>query len=139
MNKLISDVRGEAAAYWALAVAAVVALIALAMWILPNYNVWQQNLAGQAELARAEQNRQIRIQEAEAELAASKLDAQSEVERARGVAEANEIIADGLGGPEGYLRYLWITQLSKNGQNVVYVPTETGLPILEAGRTPPLE
>jgi hypothetical protein len=30
------------------------------------YNIWEQGLAGQAELKRAEQNRQISIQEAQA-------------------------------------------------------------------------
>src|SRR5882757_3859937 len=76
------------------------------MYGCPQYNVWQQGLAGQAELKRAEQNRQIRVQEAHARLESSKLDALSEVERAKGVAQANEIVADGLGGAEGYLRYL---------------------------------
>ncbi|MEO1028719.1 MAG: membrane protease subunit [Pseudomonadota bacterium] len=99
----------------------------------PNYNVWAKGMQGRAELKQAEQNRQIRIEEAQAELEAAKLDALAEIERAKGVAEANKIIADGLGGAEGYLRYLWINQLSRNNQNVIYVPTEAGIPILEAG------
>lgn len=100
----------------------------------PQYNVWQQGKEGEAQLRKAEQNRQIAIQEAEAVKASATLLAQAEVERAKGVAEANAIIADGLGGPEGYLRYLWINKLSENGQNVIYIPTETGMPILEAGK-----
>lgn len=91
--------------------------------LFPLYRVWSEEMRGRAELARAEQNRRIAV-----------LDAQAEVARARGVAEANQIIAEGLGGPDGYLRYLWIQQLSQNGQSVIYVPTEAGLPILEAGR-----
>jgi hypothetical protein len=100
-----------------------VLILALFAGLFPLYRVWSEEMRGRAELARAEQNRRI-----------AALDAQAEVARARGVAEANQIIAEGLGGPEGYLRYLWIQQLSRNGQNVIYVPTETGLPILEAGR-----
>ncbi|MCR9222857.1 MAG: hypothetical protein NXH70_02210 [Hyphomonas sp.] len=100
----------------------------------PNYTVWQQGKAGEAQLRKAEQNRQIKIQEAEAIKASATLLAEAEVERAKGVREANQIIAEGLGGPEGYLRYLWINQLSENGQNVIYIPTETGMPILEAGK-----
>ena len=50
------------------------------------------------------------------------------------MAEANAIVAEGLGGPEGYLRYLWIQSLGENGQDVIYIPTEAGLPILEASR-----
>ena len=104
------------------------------MWGCPKYNVWQQDLAGQAELAKARQNRQIRIEEASAEREAAKLDAEAEVERARGVAEANTIVADSLGGPEGYLRYLWIQKVASATNDTIYVPTEAGLPILEASR-----
>ncbi len=103
----------------------------------PIYNVWNQGLAGEAELARAEQNRQIAINEAKAKKESAVFLADSEIERARGVAEANRIIADGLGGPEGYLRYLYIEGLKEaeaNGDKVIYIPTEAGLPILEANR-----
>lgn len=103
----------------------------------PVYNVWSSGLGGQAELKRAEQNRQIKIQEAHAAYESSKLLAQAEVERAKGVAQANEIIAGGLGGPEGYLRYLYIHAISENHNNqFIYLPTEAGLPILEAKRLP---
>lgn len=121
---------------WIAVFAVIAILIAVLMWTLPYYSVWQQGLAGQAELKRAEQNRQIAVQEAQAKLESSKLLAQSEVERARGVAEANKIIADGLGGAEGYLRWLWIDALNHpdKGSQIIYVPTEAGLPILEAGK-----
>jgi|SRR6185295_5918014 len=101
----------------------------------PKYNVWQQNLVGEAELARASQNRQIKIQEAQAAKDAARFLADAEVARAEGVRQANKIIAEGLGGPDGYLRYLWIHALEE-GKNlqVIYVPTETNLPILEAAR-----
>ena len=111
-----------------------VGLVAAAMVIAPQWNVWRADLAGKAALAEAKNARRVAIEEAEAQLEAAKFYAQAEVERARGVAEANAIIADGLGGPEGYLRYLWINQLGENGQDVIYIPTEAGIPILEAGR-----
>jgi regulator of protease activity HflC (stomatin/prohibitin superfamily) len=114
------------------AIAAV--FIAGLMWGLPQYGVWQQELAGRAELVRAEQNRRIAVLEAQARLEAEELNAQAEITRAHGVAEANAIVAEGLGGPEGYLRYLWIQSLGENGQDVIYIPTEAGLPILEASR-----
>ena len=98
--------------------------------------VWNAETAGEAELAQARQNRQIATLEAEAKLESAKLLAQAEVERAKGVAEANRIVADGLGGPEGYLRYLYIENLSASQGQIIYVPTEGGLPILEAGRRP---
>lgn len=105
-------------------------------YVYPKYRVWQQRLEGEAELARAQQNRQISIQEAEAKKEASKALAEAEVERAKGVAQANHIIADSLQGHEEYLRYLWIDKLSEGSQReVIYVPTEASLPILEATRS----
>lgn len=112
-------------------------LVGLGMWGCPVYNVWEQQLAGEAELKRAEQNRQIKIQEAKAvEESAVHLKA-AEVTRAEGVAAANKIIGDSLHQNEDYLRYLWIHNLAeaeKNGAEVIYVPTEANLPILEATR-----
>ncbi|MCK5060021.1 MAG: membrane protease subunit [Candidatus Pacebacteria bacterium] len=107
-------------------------LIALFMFVMPLYGVWQKELSGKAQLKEAEWSRQILIKEAEAKREAATLDAQAEVERAKGVAEANAIIADGLKGKEEYLRYRWIEGLRTNDMQVIYVPTEAGLPILEA-------
>jgi len=119
------------------AIMAVFLVILAMMWGLPIYGVWQQELSGRAQLAKAEQNRQITIQEAKALNESAQYLAEAEVARARGVAEANEIVAQGLGGPEGYLRYLFIEGLKQakaNGDTVIYIPTEAGLPILEANR-----
>lgn len=110
------------------------AVIGLGMWGFPLYNVYQQGLAGEAALARAEQDRQILIREAAAKKDSAVLLAEAEVLRAVGVAEANKIIAGGLGGAEGYLRYLWIQALAENDSDVIYIPTEAGMPILEATR-----
>lgn len=113
------------------------ALIGGAMVGCPTYNVWTSQKQGEAELAQAQQNRQIAVNEAQAKMESAKLLAQAEVERAKGVAEANKIIAEGLKGHDEYLRYLWITEVAavgKDGKTVVYVPTEANLPILEAGK-----
>lgn len=100
----------------------------------PVYNVWSKGLDGEAELKQAEWNRQIAIREAEAKKESAKALADAEVERARGVAEANKIIGESLKGNESYLRYLWIQGLQDKDNNTIYVPTEAGLPILEAGK-----
>lgn len=110
------------------------ALIALMMGGCPYYNVWQQNLSGKAALARATQDRQISVQEALAKKEAAISLADAEVERAKGVAKANQIIGDSLRNNEEYLRYLWIDGLQQNKSQVIYVPTEANLPILEAGK-----
>jgi aminopeptidase-like protein len=112
----------------------VLLVVAFLLWGLPSYNVWQKELAGKAEFKQAEWNRQILIKEAEANLEAEKLNAKAEVERAKGVAEANKIIGSSLEESEAYLRYLWIQGLQDGSSEVIYVPTEANLPILEAGR-----
>lgn len=118
------------------AITSLALIIFLMMWGIPQYNVWQKELAGQAELKQAEWNRQITIREAEAKEEAAKALSKAEIERAKGVAEANKIIGNSLKGNEGYLRYLWIEGLKEadNSGQVIYVPTEAGLPILEAGK-----
>jgi regulator of protease activity HflC (stomatin/prohibitin superfamily) len=112
----------------------IVVIVLLWMFGYPRYRVWQQGLEGEAELKRAEQNRKIAVQEAEAKKEAAKSLADAEIIRAQGVAKANEIIGNSLKNNEEYLRYLWIDNLEKNQNAVIYVPTEAGLPILEAGR-----
>ena len=109
-------------------------IIALYMWGMPLYKVYSLELMGKAQLKQAEWNRQINIKEAEARLASAKLDKLSEVVRAEGVAEANEIIGTSLKGNEAYLRYLWINGLHDGSSEIIYVPTEANLPILEATR-----
>ncbi len=109
-------------------------IIGLAMWGLPKYSVYKRELYGQAELKQAEWNRQIVIQEAEAKKEAAKSWAQAEIERARGAAEANKIVGEYLGGPDAYLRWLFIEQLDKIQGQIIYLPTEAAIPILEAGK-----
>ena len=104
------------------------------MYIAPKYRVYSATMAGEAEYAQAEQNRRISILEAEAELESAKSLAAAEVERAKGVAQANEIIGQSLKDNEAYLRWKWIQNLENGNNAVIYVPTEAGLPILEAGK-----
>jgi predicted aminopeptidase len=109
-------------------------LCTLFMWGCPNYSVYQQNLEGEAELARAKQNRQIVIQEAQAKKESAKDLADAEIIRATGAAKANEIIGKSLQNNEAYLHYLFINNMENTKNQVIYIPTESGLPILEANR-----
>lgn len=124
----------------ALGVVSLGVLILVGMVGCPQYSVYEQRLVGEAELARAQQNRQIAVNEAQAKMDAAKLLAGAEVERAKGVAQANQIIAQGLKGNEEYLRYLWIVDVAGSkvpgDKTIVYIPTEANLPILEAGKRP---
>lgn len=100
----------------------------------PMYNIWTNEQAGKAELARAEQNRQIAVQEAKAKLDSAKLLAEAEVERAKGLAEANKIVADSLTGKSEYIHYLWIEALKDSKDQIIYIPTEAGIPVTESTR-----
>lgn len=103
------------------------------MYIRPKYNVWSQEMDGKAEFAKAEQNRKIKIEEAKANLEAEKLNAQAEIERAKGAAEAIRIENGSI--TPAYIQYLWVRQQNANTNNkIIYIPTEAGLPVLEAGR-----
>ena len=100
---------------------------------IPYHNVWQQEMSGKAEFAKAEQNRKIKIEEAKANLEAEKLNAQAEIERAKGAAEAIKIENGSI--TPAYIQYLWVRQQSNlNDKTVIYIPTETNLPVLEASR-----
>ena len=84
------------------------------------------------EQAKAE-NESATLQ-AEAKIKIAKAEAQAEIERAYGVAKANEIIGKSLQGNSEYLRYLQIDAIKNSKGSKVYIPTEAGLPILEARR-----
>ncbi|MFP5296920.1 MAG: hypothetical protein ACLGG3_06305 [Alphaproteobacteria bacterium] len=107
---------------------------------LPTYNVYSKQMAGKAAYEQAVQDRRIRVLEAQAALDSARLTAQAEIERAKGTNEANRIMSESLGGPENYLRWSYIHMLEetagKQGREVIYIPTEAGMPILEAGRRP---
>lgn len=114
-------------------VVAIVAIVALLLFGIPRYSVWKQQMDGKAEFARAEQNRKIKIEEAKANLEAERLNAEAEIVRAEGAAKAIAIENGAL--TPTYIQYLWVRQQNLNpGDKVIYVPTETGLPILEAGK-----
>ena len=117
-----------------LALGVLLLLIVGGMYGCPKYTVWQKGLMGKAQLREAEWNRQIAVREAEAKKDASAALAEAEVLRAGGVARANTIIGESLRENEAYLRYLWIQGLQDGSSEVIYIPTEAQLPILEAGR-----
>lgn len=88
---------------------------------------------GQARLLKSLGEKKITIEEAKAKLESARFLAQADIERAKGVAQANKIIGDSLKENEAYLRYLWIQNMNTKSE-VIYIPTEAGIPILEAGK-----
>lgn len=115
----------------------IVVIIVILMFGLPLYNVWQQEMAGKAEMAKAEQNRKILIEEAKARLEAEKLNAQAEVERARGMAEAMRLENGTLNTT--YNQYLFIRTLEKLADKgdlpqIIYMPSEGLVPVLDVSK-----
>ena len=107
------------------------------MFGVPKYNVWRTKIAiesaqniGKAEMARAEQNRMIQIEEAKANLESQKLNSLAEIERAKGMAQAIEIENGKL--TTKYIQYLWVRNIDKMDGEKIYIATEAGLPLLEA-------
>jgi len=98
---------------------------------------------GRAILLEAESSKKAMIEEAkaqnesatlqaEARIKIAKAEAQAEIERAKGVAKANEIIGESLKGNKEYLTYLKIQAIKDGKNDRIYIPTEAGMPILEA-------
>lgn len=119
-----------------LAVFGLVVIVAL-MFGVPTYRVWQQEMAGKAEMAKAEQNRKILVEEAKARLEAEKLNAQAEVERARGMAEAMKIENGTLNTT--YNQYLFIRTLEKladrgNLPQIIYMPSNGLVPVMDVAQ-----
>lgn len=117
-----------------LAVIAVLFIVTLGLWGCPQYNVYSQRMEGESQLAHAEYSKKVQVQDALGKLEAAKHLADAEVERAKGIAAANKIIGQSLEHNEGYLHWLWIESLKEKNGDIIYVPTEAGLPLLEAGK-----
>lgn len=114
--------------YVAYGLIATIALTGFLMWLIPTYSVWQQEQLGKANLARAAQERQIMIEQANAEL-------QSAGIRAEAIALVGEMAAK---YPE-YRQQEFIGAFAEalkegNIDQIYYIPTEAGIPITEAGR-----
>jgi|SRR5690606_5463976 len=115
----------------------IIIAIVVMMFGLPMYNVWQQEMAGKAEMAKAEQNRRILVEEAKARLEAEKLNAQAEIERAKGMAEAMSIENGTLSSI--YNQYLFIRTLEKladkgNLPQIIYMPSEGLVPVMDVSQ-----
>jgi regulator of protease activity HflC (stomatin/prohibitin superfamily) len=72
-----------------------------------------------------------RVQQKQFELEQAKKDAEIEVARARGAAEAQQIVRSTLS--DSYLQYLWIKTLNEN-PNVIYVATEDNMPLFKSAK-----
>ena len=112
----------------AAAMAVVCVTIAVLMFAIPKWNVWRAGLQGEALKMKAEQTKQILVTQAQAELDAASLRAQA-IEKIGAMAQKY---------PE-YRQQEFIGAFAEalqegNIHQIIYVPTEAGIPITEAVR-----
>ena len=106
----------------------------------PQYGVYKSGLQGKAELVKAEQNKKIQIENAKGKLNAAQMLAEADSIRAIGAKNVEKIRAQGMAEAmeiengkltDKYIQYLWVRNIDKGDK--IYISTEAGLPILEAG------
>jgi len=108
-----------------------VILILIVMAGYPFYKVWSQEMRGKAALAEATQSKMIQIEQARAELESAQLRAEAIKIIGKTAKEYPEYREQEFIGAFGEaLREGKINQ-------IIYVPTEANLPILEAGKRQP--
>jgi len=100
----------------------------------PYYKVWKKELDGKAKLKKANWDRQILIRESEAKKRAAVNLGAAEITMAKARRKVIEEIGEALKHNPGFLRYLWIQGLQDGSSEVIYVPTEANIPIMEAMR-----
>lgn len=114
--------------YAAVFAAPILLLLIFMLWAWPQYKVWQQGLTGEAALKRAQQTKQIMIETARAEKDAAVLRAEAIGIIGQAAKDFPEYRAQEFMGAFGEaLR-------EGNINQVIYVPTEANVPILEAGK-----
>jgi regulator of protease activity HflC (stomatin/prohibitin superfamily) len=107
---------------------ACVGIVVLLLFGFPMWNVWRSGLSGEADLKKAEQTRMIQIQQAKGEKESAQL-------RADAIAIVGKAAKD---FPE-YRQQEFIGAFAEalhSGKisQIIYVPTESNIPIIEAGR-----
>ncbi len=102
--------------------------------IYPPWKVYVAQNEGQAKLADAMSSKQVAVQTAKAKAESSEYEKQAEIKRAEGAAAAIRITGEQLQKNPEYVYYLYVNNLAEHNDQIIYIPTEAGLPILEAGR-----
>jgi len=117
---------------FAATIAFIYVIILISGLISPKINLYKKNTEKQAVIAEQQAKSKAAEYAAKSAVTQAQAKADAEVIRARGLAKAQKIISETLS--PAYLRYLYIEAISGGKGQIIYVPTEGGLPILEAGR-----
>lgn len=117
-----------------IAAALVVVILAWILFGYPYWRVWASHQEGLADLMMAKNEQQIQIAQARSRLDAAELNKQAAVIEAQAVALQIAEIGKELTNHDLYLKWQWIKMMEDGRNATIYVPTEAGLPILEAGK-----
>lgn len=103
-------------------------LVAGGCWAAPQYNVYSQRLEGEANLAKADSQKRVLVTQAQAEKDAAVLRA-----------DAIKIVGQAAKDFPEYRQQEFIGSFADalhEGKinQIIYVPTEANIPIIEAGR-----
>lgn len=121
MNSIVATICG---------ILLLVMLIAGGCWGVPQYGVYSQRLHGEAALAQATSTKQIQVTQAQAEKEAAQLRA-----------DAIRIVGQAAKDFPEYRQQEFIGSFAdalREGKisQIIYVPTEANIPIIEAGKRP---
>jgi len=105
-----------------------IAVLVMAMAVLPFYKVWSQEMRGKAALAEATQSKMIQIEQARAEKESALLRSEAIAIMGKTAKEYPEYREQEFIGAFG--------EALREGQinQIIYVPTESNIPVLEAGK-----
>lgn len=109
-------------------------VFAFSFWFFPIYGVWAARKSGEADYARAINEQNIQVLEADSRLKAADLNKRAAIVEAEAVAAQIKVIGENLNKHDLYLKWQWIKMMEDRDGETIYVPTEAGLPILEASR-----
>lgn len=105
--------------------------------VTPKMNLYRSNTEKQAVIKEQEAISEAEVYAAQKRVTAATAEAEARIIEANSLAEAQQIISETL-TPE-YLTWRLYEVLATTENQVIYVPTENGLPITEASRlTPPI-
>lgn len=117
-------------------------VVIITLWMLvgyPRWNVWASHQSGLADLMQAKNEQQVQVSEAQGRLDAASINKKAAIIEAEAVACQIEAIGKKLIKHDLYLKWQWIKMMEDRSNredgdaSVIYIPTEAGMPILEAG------
>lgn len=123
-----------------MAIAFIVLVLAVCVfWIWPHYTLWSTEMAGKARTVQAEHEGAARLAQAESEKKIMIEGAKAEVESAKLRADAIQIVGKASKDFPEYRQQEFIGAFAEalkegNIKQIIYVPTEAGIPILETSR-----